>query len=123
MFVHAGLAASQRLTSVLPQETPELEAAAAYQAMQALSDDLRQFERNGPWDAERFQGQYVIDYTDYATIAIGLYMAAAGVPFAIAVLIQQTYLLWNFRLLSEREIRDTEIGYELYQSGRISPGR
>ncbi len=86
-----------------------------------LVDELSQFRQGGPWDAERIEGQYVTEYQDYATMAIGLYMAAAGSPLQIALLVQSAYVAQDFRLLSAREVRDTQIGYELYQSGRISP--
>jgi hypothetical protein len=86
-----------------------------------LVDELSQFRQGGPWDAERLEGQYVVEYEDYATIAIGLYMAAAGLPLQLALLVQSAYVAQDFRLLSAREVRDTQIGYELYQSGRISP--
>jgi hypothetical protein len=121
MFVQAGLAAGERFAATAGQLAPEM--GSTYQAMLDLADELRQFEHNGPWDAERFEGQYVTEYQDYATIAIGLYMAAAGIPYQVALLIQLSYTARDYRWLSAREIRDTQMGYELYQSGRISLGR
>jgi hypothetical protein len=78
------------------------------------------------------QGQFVDDYRDYATIAIGLYMAAAGVPIDMALQIENEYARWRshfdrdeqmdsvYTSLPTRNVRNTQIGYELYQSGRIS---
>jgi hypothetical protein len=120
MFVRAGLDAAQ--TSAATAATVGPDAASVYQAVLGLAQELQQFQHNGAWDAERVQGQYVSDYTDYATIAIGLYCAAAGLPFYAALLIQLTYTAKQGRLLTAREIRDTQIGYELYQSGRVLPG-
>jgi hypothetical protein len=94
-----------------------------------------QFGQGGPWDAQRVDGHFVDEYRDYATIALGLYMAAAGVPMQIALLVQDTYAWGNstfdpkekmdaiYRNLPVRNIRNTELGYELYRSGRISGGR
>ena len=94
-----------------------------------------QFGQGGPWDAQRVDGQFVDEYRDYATIALGLCMAAAGVPMRIALLVQDIYA-WHkstfggdekmdavYTNLPARNIRNTELGYELYRSGRISGGR
>ena len=82
--------------------------------------------------AQRVDGHFVDEYRDYATIAIGLYMAAAGVPMRIALLVQDIYA-WRkstfdpketvdavYNHLPVRNVRNTELGYELYRSGRIS---
>ncbi len=121
MYVRAGLAAGKQFAATTA--TPGPDAASFYQAMLGIAHELQQFEHNGAWDAERVQGRYVTEYEDYATIAIGLYCAAAGIPFYTALLIQLSYTLKQGRLLTAREIRDTQIGYELYQSGRISSDR
>jgi hypothetical protein len=121
MYVRAGFAAGKQFAATAA--TPGPDAASVYQAMLGIAQELRQFEHNGAWDAERVQGRYVVEYEDYATIAIGLYCAAAGMPFYTALLVQLTYAMKEGRLLTAREIRDTQIGYELYQSGRISSGR
>lgn len=97
-----------------------------------LAAQLAKFGHGGSWDAQRVQGQFVEDYRDYATIAIGLYMAAAGVPIDMALWIENEYARWRsnfdpdeqkdsvYTSLSTRNVRNTQIGYELYQSGRIS---
>lgn len=97
-----------------------------------LAAQLAKFGHGGPWDAQRVQGQFLEDYRDYATIAIGLYMAAAGVPIDMALWIENEYARWRshfdrdeqmdsvYTSLPTRNVRNTQIGYELYQSGRIS---
>jgi hypothetical protein len=94
-----------------------------------LYDKLRQFGQGAIWDAQRIQGQAVDEYRDYATIAIGLFAAAAGLPIQIALQIQNVYAYLSSKFdeqmdevytnLPKRNVRDTEIGYELYESGRI----
>jgi hypothetical protein len=91
-----------------------------------------QFAQGGSWDAQRVNGQFVDEYRDYATIAIGLYMAAAEIPIQIALLVEDIYARRHstfgpdepkdaiYRDLPTRNVRNTEIGYELYRSGRIS---
>ena len=126
MFVQAGLELKDELSGVMQLGTPGL-------ALALLTDRLSRFRQNGAWDAERYHGQYVDDYSDYATMAIGLYMAAAGVPLQLSLASQAAYAVmnsnhegpkhWFYTSLPLRNVRNTEIGYELYQSGRITPRR
>src|SRR4029077_14688051 len=98
-----------------------------------ISQELAQFKHGGSLDAERLQGQYVRDYHDYANIAIGLYLAAAGVRIEDSLRIANDYaeVMSEFHEpmddvythLSRRDVRDMKMGYELYQSGRISSDR
>ncbi len=93
---------------------------------------LAPFGHGGSLGAERFQGQYVTDYRDYANIAIGLYMAAAGVDIDDALSIADIYAKYKSHFgpdekmddvyihLPERDVRDIKQGYELYNSGCIS---
>jgi hypothetical protein len=108
-----------------------LDAEMQLQLMADLVAQLANFRQGGPWDAERVQGQRVSDYRDYANIAIGLYMAAAGIDLDDALSIADKYALIfssfeepmdeTYTHSSKRDVRDMEIGYELYESGRISP--
>jgi hypothetical protein len=96
----------------------------------AIATALTPFRQGGSLDAERYQGQYVTDYRDYANIAIGLYMAAAGVDVDDALSIANAYaaIFSHFHEqmddvyvhLPERDVRDIKRGYELYNSGRFS---
>jgi len=56
-----------------------------------IARELGQFRHGGSLDAERVQGQYVRDYHDYANLAIGLYLAAAGVKLEDALAIANDY--------------------------------
>jgi hypothetical protein len=103
-------------------------------AYQQLRDDLSQFQQGGPWDAQRVDGAFVKQYRDYATIAIGIYAAAAGVPCRTILFLQNLYALshsdfdWEqevrsseYKFLPERNVKNTELGYGLYTQKRIRP--
>jgi hypothetical protein len=94
---------------------------------------LAAFRQGGSLDAERFHGQYVTDYRDYANIAIGLYMAAAGIDMDDALWIADAYAARFSHFdekkdevyvhSAERDVQNIERGYDLYNSGRISADR
>ena len=73
-------------------------------------------------------------WIDYATIAIGLYAASAGVPENWILALQDRYAerhssfgavpmdpVWTH--LPERNVRNTRLGYELYRDGKLQEGR
>jgi hypothetical protein len=109
-----------------PSESNE-QAMAGLAAKIAL--EVGQFRQGGSLDAERVQGQYVRDYHDYANLAIGLYLAAAGVKLEDALAIANDYagvasefhepMDDVYTHLPRRDVRSIEMGYELYQSGRF----
>jgi hypothetical protein len=127
MFVREGQAIRDKFTAALKQDSGVLLSYATAE----LYDKLRQFGQGAIWDAQRIQGQAVDEYRDYATIAIGLFAAAAGLPIQIALQIENVYAFFRSKFdpaeqkdevytnLPERNVRNTEIGYELYESGRI----
>jgi hypothetical protein len=130
MYVAEGLAVRAQFIGALTQDSGVLLSS----AIAALGDQLLRFVQGGPWDAQRIGAQVVIDYRDYATIVIGLYMSAAGVPLQIALSVENGYAYWSSKFgpepmdlvytnLPERNVRNTEVGYELYESGRISSTR
>jgi hypothetical protein len=92
---------------------------------------LSPFGHGGSLDAERVNGQYVDEYNDYANIAIGLYMAAAGVKLEDALAIVNDYAWFKsqsdspkddvYTSTPRRDVENIKMGYELYKSGRISP--
>ena len=100
---------------------------------EALLLGIARFRHNEAWDAERFEGDYVSEYHDYASIAIGLYMAAAGISLDDALTIVDRYAAEKssfdepmddtYTHTSERDVRSIKRGYDLYESGRILPGR
>jgi len=73
---------------------------------------------------------------DGATIALGLYAAAAGMPEDELLKMQNDYArefssfrpgtemnIPDHQFLPKRNVINTHIGYELYRSGRIGPTR
>ena len=91
---------------------------------------LRKFERGGPWDAQRIGASYHPEFVDYATAAIGLYAAANGMSRDEILRIQDavarnghcpsdTGMDKTYTHLPTRNIYNTDLGYWLYQSGRI----
>jgi len=67
---------------------------------------------------------------DYATVGIGLYGAAAGIPVDEILTYQNAYAAGRsdfkkarmdpiYTNLAERNVFNTKLGYQLYQSGRI----
>ena len=82
-----------------------------------------------PWDAQRIVGQQYDKYVEYATIAIGLYAAAYGIPedkileienLAAGKYSKNREFDKTYTNLPEDNVKWTDIGYELYQPGKIS---
>lgn len=93
-----------------------------------LLADLPKFRQAGPWDAQRLHGQFVREWVDYATIAIGLYAAAAGLSESEILGLQNSYAwVWSnfgsapkdrtYTNLAERNVRNTQLGFRLYREG------
>jgi hypothetical protein len=92
---------------------------------------LRKFRQFGPWDAQRIGGIYHDEYVDYSTIVIGLYAAAAGLSKTEILEVQNVYARLHssykqrteydrvYTYLPARNVKNTDIGYQLYESGRI----
>lgn len=96
-----------------------------------LALDLAKFGQWREWDAQRHDGQFVDKWVDYATVAIGLYAAAAGMPEAWILNVQNEYAkrfsdFGNaerdpvYRHLRRENVWNTRLGYELYRTGRFS---
>jgi hypothetical protein len=87
----------------------------------------------GPLDAERFDWTYVLDYRHYQNIMIGVYGAAAGMSRDQVLSLVDLYatIVSEFRAKdkeprdefythsAKQDVKDTNLGYELYESGRI----
>ena len=95
---------------------------------------LINFRQGGSWDLQRVgpEGKFVGDFTDFATVAIGLYGAAASIPLDVLLTIQDRYAAGHsnfgsakmddkFTHLPEVNVRNTRLGYDLFASGRIGP--
>ena len=91
---------------------------------------LRNFKRGGPGDAQRLGGSFHEEFVDYATVAIGLYAAANGMTRREILNIQDLVARGSryrseeekdsvYTHLPTRNIWNTDLGYSLYQSGRI----
>lgn len=91
-----------------------------------MTAQLLNFDRGAPWDSQRLGGQYREEYVNYATIAIGLYAAAAGISRGEILEIQNlkarsshfppgTVYDAVYSHLPAKNVRNTDIGYRLYQ--------
>ena len=102
-------------------------------AMEVVGSELLPFVHGGSFDAERFDNNYVYDYRHYTSIALGIFMAAAGVSRDDALTVADYYAGVFSRFREEmdphythstkQDIQDNLKGYELYESGRIRPTR
>jgi hypothetical protein len=92
---------------------------------------LSKFGRGAPWDAQRIGGSNHQEFVDYATVAIGLYAAANGISRDHILMIEdavartshyppKTEMDKTYPHLPTRTVHNTDLGYSLYQSGRIA---
>ncbi|HYZ24455.1 MAG TPA: hypothetical protein VE690_20070, partial [Rhodopila sp.] len=58
-----------------------------------LMRHLSKFNRGAAWDAQRIGGAYRPEFVDYATVAIGLYAAAAGISRGISLHVQNLFAI------------------------------
>jgi hypothetical protein len=91
---------------------------------------LAHFRPGGPWDAQRLGGSYHTDFVDYSTVAIGLYAAANGMPREEILEVEDLVARRSdfkgqpldkvYTHLAVRNIQNTDLGYQLFQSGRVA---
>jgi hypothetical protein len=92
------------------------------------------FRQGGPWDVQRIGSDRdpTHKFIDYATVGIGLYGAAAGIPIDELPFYQNLYAAHHsdfgdverdpvYTHLAQRNVKNTRRGYELYNSGQIGP--
>ena len=95
-----------------------------------IASQLAKFAAYYPWDAQRLDRGFHHEYVKYATVVIGLYAAALGLPEDHILDIQNSYasVLSDMKEsrfdsfytnLPEDNVWNTRLGYELYRSGRI----
>jgi len=96
----------------------------------AIAANLFKFRHGGPWDLQR-PGN-VPAFVDPASVAIGLYGAAAGVPFDRMMRVQQIFARimrpnWgnvpiseDYSPLPKRNEANTRKGYDLFNTGAIA---
>ncbi len=93
---------------------------------------LANFRRGGPWDAQRIGGINHEDFVDYATVAIGLYAAAAGISRADILEVENLVAMSShyakgtefdprYTYLPTRNVKNTNLGYKLFETGKIRP--
>lgn len=95
---------------------------------------LSNFRQNGIWDIQRvgFDKLPTPAFVDVATVAIGLYSAAAGIPLSVLLWVENQYAKYNsnfgdakmddtYNYLPARNVWNTKLGYELYETRRIGP--
>lgn len=128
-FVDRGRAAA----SIIEQPSPFNPEGSGPAFFGTLVGDLSNFRQGGAWDAQRTGGKYHPDFVSDATINIGLYGAAAGIPQDQLLSVQNEYAALQshfpttrkmdpvYTHLPEQNVRNTQLGYSLYNSGRIGP--
>ncbi len=140
-YVQAGLAAKSRdLADAMHELTELARGHANITALQdeigridalsvAVASELLPFVHAGSFDAERFDNYYVCDYRHYTSIALGIFMAAAGVSKEDMLTIADDYAAdfstfheqpdGSYTHSTKQDIQDNLRGYDLYESGRI----
>ncbi len=122
-FIDRGLEAKSRLAAspvdILSTSEPALE------ALTVIGNDLVKFRRSGPWDMQREGYGLIYHYVNYATVAIGLYSAAAEIPRPVILAIENMVATGSnfgtvdkdkfYTFLPLRNISNTDIGIELYK--------
>ena len=98
-----------------------------------LGADLYRLTTGQAWDMQRLNGTFDPKYIDYATVAIGLHNAAAGVEMQTSLSMQNFFASYRSRYpqgttMSEsypslplRNVLNTQIGYDLYK--QLRPNR
>lgn len=94
-----------------------------------IAYEILPFAHAGSFDAERFDNFYVRDYRPYTSVALGVYMAAAGVSREDMLTIGDFYAAVfsrfhedmdpNYPHSTKQDVQDNLLGYELYESGRL----
>ncbi len=85
----------------------------------------------GAWDAQRVGGSFHTEFVDYATVAIGLYAAANGIPKGEVLEIENLVTRSShygprekmdktYTHLPRINVENIDLGYHLYQAGRIA---
>ncbi len=94
--------------------------------------ELANFAWFGPWDAQRLGFEYHPQFRDYSTVVIGLYAAANGLSEEDILTIQndaaavksnfgsKAIMDDTYKHLPIENVKNTELGFALYQSGRIA---
>jgi len=126
-FVDRGRAAA----SIVEQPNPFNTEGSGPAYFGTVFGDLSNFRQGGAWDAQRAGGQNHPDFINDATINIGLYGAAAGIPQDLMLRVENEYAAEHshfptvtkmdpeYTHLPKTNVQNTQLGYQLYESGRI----
>jgi len=96
------------------------------------ASDLANFRRGGKWDLQRLSGNFDPRFIDSATILIGMYAAASGLPRSQILSIENdiargstyakgTVMDSTYTHLPVRNVMNTDTGMRLVQSGAYVP--
>jgi hypothetical protein len=126
-FVRQGLE-DKEIMRQLTTNDPQFGALAAGSYLAA---ELSKFRWYHQWDAQRIGGIYHDEFRDFATVAIGLYAAAAGVSESdtkavenIAAMVRSRFKKGesfdpHYVFLPDKNVKNTETGYKLFREGAI----
>src|SRR4051812_10624234 len=96
---------------------------------------LANFRQGAAWDVQRVDTDKLptLIFVDYATVGIGIFAAAAGIPLSEILNFENTYARFfsnfaaseppdpTYTSLPARNVYNTQLGYQLYTSGKIGP--
>jgi hypothetical protein len=96
------------------------------------AEDVSKLGRGGEWDLQRLSGKFDPRFTDSATILIGMYAASAGITRSQILSIENdvaitssyakgTQMDSTYTHLPARNVKNTDIGMQLVQSGAYVP--
>lgn len=99
--------------------------------MGEIAAELLLFRQGRAWDLQRLDGHNHPEFRDIASVVIGLYGAAAGIPPNLSLELQDQYARWFsifgnserdpvYTHLAKRNVFNTRLGYELYRSHRVA---
>ncbi len=99
--------------------------------MARIIGHLAKFKRNGAWDAQRVGGTFHEEFVAYSTVAIVLPASAAGISKDVRLDLKNkfAYIFSRYKnttkfdekynYLPDKNIINTEIGYDLFESKKI----
>ncbi len=112
------------------QGIASLTAKAAVEAS-LIASPIVNFGQGRVWDAQRYDGTHFASFVSGASILIGIYGAAAGIPESMMQGIQNDYAFLHsrfapgtvmdstYRYLPATNVENVHIGYELVTSGQL----
>ncbi len=130
-FVNQGAADRSNYDALTNNAVSDTYGGADLAALSLEVMQLSKLNQGGEWDAQRVGGKFHSEYVDYATVAIGLYAASRGMSrdeilqiedaFAAAESHYQpgTEMDKTYTHLPIRNVANTDLGFQLYQSGGI----